>query len=825
MNSSPNIQSSSSFTRRIVIATLAMSCGVLQTGCGASDERPSTDPPAALGAQASTLTAAPVFPLKLSANQRYLVDQTGAPFLINQASSWALIQALPTNDARDYLDILKQKGFNSVMVSVISNDVRMAGGPPNWQGVPPFTTQWDYSSANPAYFAHADEIINLAKDRGMLVTLVPSYLGYPSEPTQGWADEMLSNNNSVAKSLAYGRFLGSRYKNFSNIIWIAGGDNQPAAGSELENRLKAIVNGIKEQAPAQLWTGHWDSVAHGSGVFATENPTFASIMDIDGYYAYDYDFTYVRDWQFYSHSPAKMTFHLDQSYESETGGTPENIRRKAYQAVLTGAAGSSFCAAPNWSFQSWRTNMDTTGTRETEIWYKLFTSRAWQDLVPDRDHLTVTSGYGTWGDYNYVAAARTSTGGTVIAYPPRGGAFTVNMTRVSGSQANAWWYDPTSGQSSLIGTFSTSGSRTFTVPNGNSWVFVLDDASLNLGQPGSGTAPPPATNNAPTVATAPTAAQNPVTTASTSFSILGADDGGESNLSYRWATTGTPPATVAFSPNGSNAAKSTVATFGKAGAYSLQATISDAQGLSITSALNVNVSSTLTTIVASPANVTVAPSSTSQFSATATDQFGLNTVPQPTFAWSVSGGGSINGSGLFTAGTSSGGPFTISASASGKVGKASVTVGTASAFSARINAGSGAVSPFSADQFGSGGYQFSSSATVTTAGVANAAPAAVYQSERYGNFNYTFTGMAAGSAHTVRLHFAEIYWTTPGNRLFNVAVNGGSALSNFDIFAAAGGANIAVVRDITAAADSSGKLTITFTTVRDNAKVSAIEIL
>ena len=57
--------------------------------------------------------------------------------------------------------------------------------------------------------------------------------------------------------------------------------------------------------------------------------------------------------------------------------------------------------------------------------------------------------------------------------------------------------------------------------------------------------------------------------------MLGADDGGEANLTYSWATTGTPPAAVTFSANGTNAAKATTATFTAAGVYALQVTVKD----------------------------------------------------------------------------------------------------------------------------------------------------------------------------------------------------------------------------------------------------------
>ena len=143
----------------------------------------------------------------------------------------------------------------------------------------------------------------------------------------------------------------------------------------------------------------------------------------------------------------------------------------------------------------------------------------------------------------------------------------------------------------------------------------------------------------------------------------------------------------------------------------------------------------------------------------------------------------------------------------------------------QINAGGGAASPFVADTDFSGGATASTGNTIDTSGVTNPAPQAVYQSNRYGNFSYTVPNLTPGASYTVNLHFAEIYWTQAGQRTFNVSINGQAVLSNFDIIAAAGGANKAVVKQLSATADSSGKLAIQFAAVKDNAQVNGIEVL
>ena len=89
-------------------------------------------------------------------------------------------------------------------------------------------------------------------------------------------------------------------------------------------------------------------------------------------------------------------------------------------------------------------------------------------------------------------------------------------------------------------------------------------------------------NQPPTVAQAASATPNPVTGTTTSLAVLGADDGGEANLVYGWQATAEPSgASPAFSANGTNAAKNTVVTFNRAGAYTFKVTITDSGGLTV----------------------------------------------------------------------------------------------------------------------------------------------------------------------------------------------------------------------------------------------------
>jgi PKD domain len=194
----------------------------------------------------------------------------------------------------------------------------------------------------------------------------------------------------------------------------------------------------------------------------------------------------------------------------------------------------------------------------------------------------------------------------------------------------------------------------------------------------SGTAQVTITSGAaPTIAAAASASPSPVTGTTASLSVLGADDGGEAALLYTWSATG--PAPVSFSANGSNAAKNATGTFSRAGSYLLQVVIRDVGGLTATSSVSVTVQQTVSAVSVTPATAQVMVGGAQQFAAAAVDQFAQAMNPAPVFTWSVSGGGALSQSGLFTAGNTAGGPFTVSASAQGRTGSGSVTVTPGSA--------------------------------------------------------------------------------------------------------------------------------------------------
>lgn len=115
--------------------------------------------------------------------------------------------------------------------------------------------------------------------------------------------------------------------------------------------------------------------------------------------------------------------------------------------------------------------------------------------------------------------------------------------------------------------------------------------------------------------------------------------------------------------------------------------------------------------------------------------------------------------------------------------------------------------------------------SIDTSHVSNPAPQAVYKTQRYAtHLTYTIPGLAPSGAYTVRLHFAESFFSSAAKRVFNAAINGTKVLSNLDIFQSAGGSNVAIVKQFPVVADAAGTITIKLDASTNNASICGIDI-
>jgi len=451
-------------------------------------------------------SASPAYPLKASANNRYLVDQNDVPFLMVGDSPQALIGNLSPMEATFFIENRRRYGINALWINLLCNDgTACSADGTTFDGIAPFTTANDLSTPNPAYFERADSIINLAAANGTVVILDPI-------ETNGWLRALRANG--IDKAFVFGQYLGNRYKSFPNIIWMHGNDFQTWQDETDDALVQAVARGIRSVDSNHIHAVELNHSTSGS----LEDQSWAPLIELNA--AYTYFPTYAQVLTEYNRSNFKPVFMVEANYEFEhlsgtDGGPTQNLRRQEYWTMLSGATGQLYGSAHTWRLQKeWKSNLDTPGVIQLGYMKNLFASKKWYDLIPDQTHTVVTAGYGRFSCLAGMAlayfgkepsfiervlvrlrkhlaigsittstcatAARTSDGSLVMVYLPTIHTITVDMSKLA-SMATARWYDPTNGQYVDINgsPFANMESKEFTPPGYNSsgdgdWVLVLE---------------------------------------------------------------------------------------------------------------------------------------------------------------------------------------------------------------------------------------------------------------------------------------------------------------------------------------------------------------
>lgn len=161
----------------------------------------------------------------MSENNRFLQHENGDPFLWIGDTAWELFHRLNREDAEQYLENRRTKGFTVVQAVLLAE---MDGlNVPNAYGHHPFygvdvTRPRVLSGRKNDYWDHVDFIIEEAEDRGITMAIVPTW--------GEWVTPRFVNDSyigSASQACRYGNFLGKRYRKQENIVWILGGDRQP----------------------------------------------------------------------------------------------------------------------------------------------------------------------------------------------------------------------------------------------------------------------------------------------------------------------------------------------------------------------------------------------------------------------------------------------------------------------------------------------------------------------------------------------------------------------------------------------------------------------
>ena len=457
--------------------------------------------------------------MALSADKTHLVDTiTNKSVFITGDTAYGLAVQLSSNsDIEAYLSDRQAKGINLIWVALVDATFHSSGRTENdafgnnpWNGGADFTGM---SSAT-AYWAHVDYVLQRAAAHGIVVLAGTPFAGTVNSCSFPYSGSMASSPD--ATMTAFGAFLGNRYKSYPNIIWLIGGDaNYSLCGSGLANKLNDIAMGIRAVDPVHLMTIEATNSTWGEPSAARWSSYFLSPANPNGWitlgsiypkgfpsstFSLEISQIVSQDATEMGSNPFVPYFSIEDPYETEPNEAPYNnrqLRQEGYTEVLGGAyLGRVFGSSAIWPFNAsccepkgyrWQSDISAAPSQHQQYLGQLFRSREHWKMVPDIHHTVVTAGYGS-GD-KITVTSRTSDGQTIIAYIPNGNAATllVDLSMISSSsgRAKGWWFNPSSGAATLVNTFPNSGMRSFTPPDSNDWVLVIDDAAANLPQPGS----------------------------------------------------------------------------------------------------------------------------------------------------------------------------------------------------------------------------------------------------------------------------------------------------------------------------------------------------
>lgn len=340
----------------------------------------------------------PAFGVLKTGSDSLVLD--GKPLFLNGDAAWSLLVVPSEQDAIEYLRTRHAQGFNAVLVNLVEHFV---GGPRNHNGDLPFVGEQNFMQPNEAYFKHADRVFAEASRLGMIVLLAPAYLGYECG-VEGWCAVM--QKVSVHDLQHYGEYLGQRYSQYRNIIWVHGGDADARRFNIME-KVAAVAKGISLAGGKQLNTAHCARDLAGNECYANLH------LDFDTAYAScTTTSSAIARMHQLNAKTAKHSGHfvyIEGIYENMKE-SPDCIRDQFLLAMLGGASGHVFGNQPVWDFgNNWKLNLDSPGSRMiSSLWRALEPTRSGKWSIPT----PYTSSKGSY----FTPLRRNMTNGSILFY-------------------------------------------------------------------------------------------------------------------------------------------------------------------------------------------------------------------------------------------------------------------------------------------------------------------------------------------------------------------------------------------------------------------------
>jgi hypothetical protein len=371
--------------------------------------------------------------LSISAkNPHLLVQGNQIPFLMIGDTAWELFHRLDLDEIRHYLEVRASQRFNMIWANVLPEFDGLTT--PNCYGHLPFLDQNPLQPVEP-YFEFIDQVLELAASLGLYVGLLPTW---GDKLTAPWgAGPAIFHLDNLNDAREYAAWLGARFQNQSNLIWVLGGDrpaklfgdpdkfpraNAQEAGIPLDTDWRpiwrAMAEGLRASGAQQLVTYHPQGGKDSTSVFLHDEP-WLNLNAMQSGHGGGHDIP-VWDWieRDYSRVPAKPTFDAEPNYEDHPVNPwpiwdPSNgffddldVRKQIYRSIFAGGCGVIYGHHCVWQFAGerhepvlevlfdWKTALHRPGAESLKHLVKLIESVDLLSLRPRQDLIKGDSGQG-----------------------------------------------------------------------------------------------------------------------------------------------------------------------------------------------------------------------------------------------------------------------------------------------------------------------------------------------------------------------------------------------------------------------------------------------
>lgn len=422
----------------------------------------------------------------LKVRGRFLTYEDGTPFFYLADTAWELLHRLTAEEAEHYFRERARQGFTAVQTVALAEFEGLTV--PNAYGRLPllFTdgqpdpekpdTEGDYS-----YWAHVDKIFDLAEQYGLYLVLLPTW-GDKFNMLWGKGPIVFTEQNAYT----YGKWIGDRYKNRTNLIWMLGGDRPLEACHR--RIIDAMAKGIKDAGDTHLMTFH-PTGSHQSTEYVGDADyidfhTAQTGHDTQQCYASDQimlkmaaetDKPYLDSEPRYEDHPACFNDQIGYFWGMD------EVLQNAYWDVLCGTCGLTYGNHSIWSctkepgsyfIYTWEDALTHPGAECIGNLKKLRLSRDYFSLHPVNDIITEQFA----GMAHMVSAAGD---GYVYCYSPMGLPFTARLDLFDAPYVRVSWFDPRTGAEKVFAILPPEGKNTFVPPTqgkGCDWVLILEPA-------------------------------------------------------------------------------------------------------------------------------------------------------------------------------------------------------------------------------------------------------------------------------------------------------------------------------------------------------------